>query len=141
MGQGLARRRTVDLQEPVINLTPLIDVVFVVLIAFILVAPLLDRDQVQLASVANVPSHVPLSMKEASPIQIHVRADNTILLSGIPTSLEDLPQKLFIARQQFPHAHPQVFHDKRAHFGTYQALKNCLERAGFDEMDIVLSPS
>ena len=141
MGQGLARRRTVDLQEPVINLTPLIDVVFVVLIAFILVAPLLDRDQVQLASGANVPSHVPLSMKEASPIQIHVRADNTILLSGIPTSLEDLPQKLLITRQQFPHAHPQVFHDKRAHFGTYQALKNCLERAGFDEMDIVLSPS
>ncbi len=141
MGQGLARRRTVELQEPIINLTPLIDVVFVVLIAFILVAPLLDRDQVQLASGANVPSHVPLSMKEASPIQIHVRADNTILFAGMLTSIDDLPQKLFTARQQFPQAHPQVFHDKRAHFGTYQALKNCLEKAGFDEMDIVLSPS
>lgn len=141
MGQGLARRRTIDLQEPVINLTPLIDVVFVVLIAFILVAPLLDRDQVQLASGANLPSHTPLSMKEASPIQIHVRSDNTILFAGMVTCIDDLPQKLIAARQQFPQARPQVFHDKRAHFGTYQALKNCLERAGFDEMDIVLSPS
>ena len=141
MGQGLARRRTIELQEPVINITPLIDVVFVVLIAFILVAPLLDRDQVQLASGANLPSHAPLSMKEASPIQIHVRADNTILFGGTLTSFDDLPQKLLSARQHFPQARPQVFHDKRAHFGTYQALKNCLERAGFDEMDIVLSPS
>ncbi len=141
MGEGLSRRRTVDLQEPVINITPLIDVVFVVLIAFILVAPLLNRDQVQLASGANLPSQSSLSMKEASPIQIHVRADNTILLGGTPAALDDLPRQLFIARKQFPQARPQVFHDKRAHFGTYQALKNCLEQAGFDEMEIVLSPS
>jgi biopolymer transport protein ExbD len=80
-------------------------------------------------------------MKEASPIQIHVRADNSVLFSGTVTSLEELPQKLFMARRQFPQARPQVFHDKRAQFGTYQSLKNCLERAGFDEMDIVLSPS
>ena len=141
MGQGLARRRTVESQEPVINITPLIDVVFVVLIAFIMVAPLLDRDQVQLASGGNAPSHVPLSMKEASPIQIHVRADNTILFAGMLTSIDDLPQRLVLARQRFPQARPQVFHDKHAQFGTYQSLKNVLERAGFDEMDIVLSPS
>ena len=141
MGQGLSRRRTVECQEPVINLTPLIDVVFVVLIAFIMVAPLLDRDQVQLAPGANVPSHIPLSMKEASPIQIHVRSDDTILLRGTITPIDELFHKLMIARQQFPQARPQVFHDRRARFGTYQALKNSLEQAGFEEMDIVLSPS
>lgn len=141
MGQGLSRRRTVECQEPTINITPLIDVVFVVLIAFIMVAPLLDRDQVELATGANLPSHTPLSMKEASPIQIHVRADNTVLISGTVTPIEDLSHKLSTMRQQYPQARPQVFHDKKAHFGTYQALKNSLERAGFDEMDIVLSPS
>ena len=141
MGQGLARRRTVECQEPVINITPLIDVVFVVLIAFIMVAPLLDRDQVQLAPGANVPSHIPLSMKESSPIQIHVRGDDTILVRGTITTIDELLHKLLIAKQQFPSARPQVFHDKRARFGTYQALKNSLEQAGFEEMDIVLSPS
>ena len=32
-------------EEPVVNLTPLIDVVFVILIMFILVAPLLEADR------------------------------------------------------------------------------------------------
>jgi biopolymer transport protein ExbD len=134
------KRRGVDLHEPTINLTPLIDVVFVVLIAFILVAPLLDRDQVELARGGNLPSHAPLSMRDASPIQIHVRADNTILICGSKVSLEDLTSKLVFLKQHYPQAIPQIFHDKRAHFGTYQALKNCLEQVGFDEMDIVLAP-
>lgn len=137
---GSIRRRPVDIQEPLINLTPLIDVVFVVLIAFILVAPLLDRDQVELAPGGNLSSHEPLSMRDASPIQIHVRADNSILISGSKISLNELPAKLGFLKQHYPQAKPQVFHDRRAHFGTYQALKNCLEQVGFDEMDIVLAP-
>jgi biopolymer transport protein ExbD len=141
MGLGLFRKKEEGLQEPSINLTPLIDVVFVVLIAFILVAPLLEKDQVQLAPSGDASSHIPLSMKDASPIQVHVRADNTIVFNGVPTTFDDLPRKLSVAKQQFPHARPQVLHDKRAHFGTYQALKNCLERVGFEEMDIVLAPS
>jgi biopolymer transport protein ExbD len=36
--------------EPLINLTPLIDVVFVVLIIFILIAPMLEIDRVKLAT-------------------------------------------------------------------------------------------
>lgn len=138
---GLKKKRFVDVSEPTINLTPLIDVVFVVLIAFILVAPLLDRDQVELAGGGSLPSHIPLSMKDASPIQIHVRADNTILFLGSRTSLDELPQKLILAKKNYPQAKPQVFHDRKAHFGTYQAIKNCLEQVGFDEMDIVLTPS
>lgn len=137
---GSIKRRKVDVNEPTINLTPLIDVVFVVLIAFILVAPLLDRDQVELAPGGALPSHMPLSMRDASPIQIHVRADNVILLSGSKVLLSELPSKLAFMKQHYPQAKPQVFHDRRAHFGTYQALKNCLEQVGFDEMDIVLAP-
>ena len=80
-------------------------------------------------------------MRDASPIQIHVRADNVILLSGVRISFDDLPSKLTLLKQQYPQAKPQIFHDRRARFGTYQELKNCLELVGFDEMDIVLSPS
>ena len=138
---GLIKRKHVDLQEPTINLTPLIDVVFVVLIAFILVAPLLDRDQVELANGGNLPSHAPLSMRDASPIQIHVRADNVILVCGTKVSFEELTSKLLSIKQLYPQAKPQIFHDRRAHFGTYQTLKNSLEQVGFDEMDIVLAPS
>lgn len=132
-------KRPSDIQEPVINITPLIDVVFVVLIAFILVAPLLNRDQVQLASGA-ASSQTQLSMKEASPIQIHVRANNIIVLCGTAIASTELFERLSALKKQYPYAKPQVFHDRRAHFGTYQTLKNYLEQLGFEEMDIVLSP-
>lgn len=39
-----------SVEEPLINLTPLIDVVFVVLITFMLIAPVLDIDSVDLAT-------------------------------------------------------------------------------------------
>ncbi len=127
-------------QEPVINITPLIDVVFVVLIAFIVIAPLLEQDRVQLAS-GGAPSHSPIHFQDASSIQIHVYPDNTIAVNQQKVSLQELPRLLNQVRKQFPKAKPQLFHDKKAYFGTYQQVKNCLERSGFSEMDIVLSPS
>jgi len=133
----MRRKKPVETAEPTINITPLIDVVFVILIAFIIVAPLLERDQVQLASGEN---HEAVSMHETSPITIHVRADNTILINGRQIASNDLKKELFNEHQLHPNAHPQVFHDKRAQFGTYQSLKNTLEQLGFDEMDIVLAP-
>ena len=70
--------------EPLINLTPLIDVVFVVLISFMLIAPILDLDHVELAH------RGPSSQKEqpssqTSPLTIHVKSDNTIWFQGRKT--------------------------------------------------------
>jgi len=135
----LAKRGSSLDTEPVINITPLIDVVFVILIAFIIIAPLLEKEQVHLAQ-AGI-NHESISINSQSPIQIHVREDNTLLLNGIVVSSEDLASELIKTRQLYPQARPQVFHDKQAHFGTYQKLKNCLEQTGFEEMDIVLAPS
>jgi len=135
----LVKRRTSLETEPTINITPLIDVVFVILIAFIIVAPLLEKEQIELASAGM--HHESISMNGSSPIQIHVRADNTLLLNGIVVPLDDLSPQLIKIRQLYPQARPQVFHDKKAHFGTYQRLKTCLEQTGFEEMDIVLAPA
>ena len=48
--RSIARSFGGEGEESLLNLTPLIDVVFVVLIIFILIAPMLDVDKVQLAS-------------------------------------------------------------------------------------------
>ena len=45
------------------------------------------------------------------------------------------------AKKRYPQAKPQIFHDKKAHFGTYQAIKNAAEAAGFQQMDIILKPA
>lgn len=129
-------------EEPLINLTPLIDVVFVILIMFIVIAPLLELDRVELADgpIAALSSSSS-SVQESSPITIHVHADNTIWFNNQERSVTDLIAQLKAAKIQFPHAHPQVFHDKKAHFGTYQGVKNAAEEAGFSRIDIILKPA
>jgi len=140
MRRNSSRKPLETPQEPLINITPLIDVVFVVLIAFIVIAPLLEMDRIQLARASSAaPS--PVHFQDASSIQIHVYQDNTIALNQQKISLQDLPKLLLHIKKQFPKARPQLFHDKKAYFGTYQEVKNVLEAAGFQEMDIVLSPS
>lgn len=130
-----------SVEEPTVNLTPLIDVVFVILIAFIVIAPLLELDRVELAEASSAPQERTVSVQEASPVTIHVRGDNVIVVNGQPVTIQQLKEYLARARQRYPEARPQLFHDKKAHFGTYQAIKNAAEEAGFHQMDIVLKPS
>jgi biopolymer transport protein ExbD len=128
------------IEEPAVNLTPLIDVVFVILIMFIVIAPLLELDQVELAEGANMPQTT-RSVQESSPVAIHVREDNTIWFNSQSVTPLQLAILLKNAKAQHPKVIPQVFHDKRAQFGTYQAVKNAAEEAGYSQMEIILKPA
>lgn len=129
------------IEEPTVNLTPLIDVVFVILIAFIVISPFLELDRVELADGAVTPQNKALSVQEASPIALHIRQDNTVTLNGQLVKLEQLGSTLKLLKEKYPSAKPQLFHDKKAYFGTYQAIKNAVESAGFQQMDVILKPS
>jgi biopolymer transport protein ExbD len=129
-----------EAEEATINLTPLIDVVFVVLIIFIIIAPMLEIDRVELASAA------PTKQKEAatsenSSLNIHVHPDNTIWFHGKCVTVEQLTNLLRAAKKQGVHRIPQLFQDKRAAFGTYQNVKNAVETAGFEQIDVILKPN
>lgn len=130
-----------ETDEPTVNLTPLIDVVFVILIMFIIIAPLLEQDQVELAEAPHLSMQTSKAVQESSPITIHVHADNTIWFNNQVMTVAQLTEKLKQAKSRFPTTNPQVFHDKRAHFGTYQSVKNAAEEAGFTQMDIILKPA
>lgn len=137
----MIRRKRAQIEEPPVNLTPLIDVVFVILIMFILVAPLLELERVELADAPRIHQESSVSVQETSPIALHVNRDNSILFNSQTVSLQQLPALLRQARKKYPQAKPQLFHDRRAYFGTYQSVKNAVEEAGFAQMDIILKPS
>jgi biopolymer transport protein ExbD len=124
------------IDEPLINLTPLIDVVFVVLISFMLIAPVLDIDSINLAQSGG------LEKKElqSGPISIVVQADNSIWVQGAKVSLAQLDTLLRQEKKKHPNAVPQLIHDRQAQFGTYQSVKNTLELIGFSQMDVILKP-
>lgn len=120
--------------EPQINLTPLIDVVFVILIMFLIIAPLLENDHVSLAEGAHCEA-----VSSQSPITIHVLKNNTILINQKEVSIGDLPSLLKQAKFSYPGAQPQLFQDKEAQFGTYQMVKNAAAAAGFETLDVILN--
>lgn len=129
------------IEEPTINLTPLIDVVFVILIMFILIAPLLELDLVELADGPPAQLNHKHTVQESSPLSIHVHKDNSVWFNSKPVTMAQLTEQLKQAKARYPKTNPQVFHDKRAHFGTYQSVKNAVEEAGFSQMEIILKPA
>lgn len=124
-------------EESLLNLTPLIDVVFVVLIIFILIAPMLDVDKVQLASGHTKENTEP---PKTSPLTIHVQENNSIWMGTKQILPEELTALLVSEKLKHPHQALQLFQDKKAFFGTYQLIKNAAEAAGFDELDVILKP-
>lgn len=126
--------------EPLINLTPLIDVVFVVLISFMIIAPVLDTDRVQLAPGMANRSKDHLSHESADVLTIIVKADNSIWVDRRRIALADLEKWLHREKKIHPRAIPKLIHDSRAQFGTYQSVKNRIESCGFEEMDVILQP-
>lgn len=136
----MLQRKKRAIEEPTVNLTPLIDVVFVILIGFIIIAPLLELDRIELASGGKASSDKQPSIQE-SPIAVHVHSDNTIWYKNQKMQLAALEERLKADKQKYPKATPQLFHDKKGYFGTYQEVKNALEEAGFEQVDIILKPS
>ena len=124
-----------ELEETSINLTPLIDVVFVILIMFIVVAPLLEVDKVELAS-----GYENSSVEKQSRLTLHVYADDSITLNHKPVTLKQLATIVERAKIRLPNEHPQLYQDKKASFGTYQEVKTLLAKAGFEELDVILKP-
>ena len=123
-----------------INLTPLLDVVFVVLIMFIVVVPILELDKVSLAQGRSDHQQVKPAHGN-SPVTLHVREDASVWLGKRQVGTERLDEIMAALHAKFPAETPQLFCDKRAPFGTYQIVKNAVEAAGYEELDVVLEPA
>lgn len=121
-------------EEPQVNLTPLVDVVFVVLIAFMVIAPILNTDHVELAPGGRLAK----SDAKMTPLSITLRSDDSILFQGKVISLQNLKGILNAEKKRYPGTVPQLLTDKKSHFGSYQEIKNMLEECGFDQMDVLL---
>ena len=120
-----------------INLTPLLDVLFLILVFFILIAPLLDFDRLELAPSSDNKQELS-SLNESSQIKIYVQKDNSIWLGTHAISLPDLSIALDQYYKSRPNDIPQLYQDQEASFGTYQKIKNLVESIGFEQLDVVL---
>lgn len=135
------KRKSMPIEEPEMNLTPLIDVVFVILIIFIVIAPILELQKIQLAEAPTGDVANSLSVQEKGPISLHVTKDNHVRLNEQLIPINELTHRLRLEKRKYPIANPQLFCDKGACFGTYQTVKNAVEQAGFEHIEVVLQPN
>ncbi len=124
----------VESDESLVQLTPLLDVVFVLLITFMLMAPLINVDHVELATAGVSNKNQPAQ----SVLTLTLRADNSIWFQGKNVSLNQIGSIMRAERLRFPDQCPQLIADKNCHFGVYQDIKNLMEDCGFQQMDIIL---
>lgn len=122
-----------------INVTPFVDVMLVLLIIFMVTAPLL---------VAGVPINLPDSRAKAldqadKPVQISIDPAGKLFLDDAEISRAELPQRLAdIAAKGGPES-PQVYlrADRQLDYGEVMAVMGEINRAGLNRVALVTTES
>lgn len=118
-----------------INVTPLVDVMLVLLTVFIVTAPLLMN---------SVPVNLPkassdLTLTQPESINISITADGTMYFSDDPVSPEQLDIALNEAAQNADTS-VEIFADEKAEYGTVAKVMAAIQRAGISKFTFVMQP-
>ena len=138
MAMGVSRRGHGKRRAPMaeINVTPLVDVMLVLLIIFMVTAPLL---------VAGVPIDLPESRagaldQEAEPVQVAIDGKGTITVDDTPVADNELARVLAgIAAQPQPAEGRRIYlrADKTLDYGKVMGVMGELNRAGLNRVALV----
>jgi biopolymer transport protein ExbD len=129
---GLARTAEV---QPDINVTPLVDVVLVLLIIFMVVAPRMDQDvHVDLPGIFNPDPDV----KVSDPIKISVAKAGEYHIGDQTYTLEDLTTHLAIERANDPYRRLALRGDASLTYGEVRMLLAKTQEMGFPGMSFMV---
>ena len=139
MAMNLPSARAKGRRAPMadINVTPLVDVMLVLLIIFMVTAPLMT---------AGVPVNLPDSRAKAldqdqKPVDIAVDRDGTIHIGDDAVTIEELPDRLSVIASERRQGDkpPQIFlrADKALDYGRVMEVMGELNRAGLNRVALV----
>jgi biopolymer transport protein ExbD len=116
-----------------INVTPFIDVMLVLLIIFMVAAPL---------STVDIGVDLPVSTAKSTPrpdkpIFLTIKADQTLVLGEEPVASERLGQALDVAMQGDREKRLFLRADKRVAYGELMRVMNMLRGAGYLKVALV----
>jgi len=120
-----------------INIIPLVDIVLVILIIFMITAPLMTAGiEVNLPQTKDSP----LSKQEAEPLRITIFKDGTIKVSGETMSLNKLSAWLEEAKKRGVIKEVQIEADREANYGLVAKVLSEVKRAGFTQVGLLTIP-
>jgi biopolymer transport protein ExbD len=130
-GARVGRRSPDSGVRPTINVTPLVDVVLVLLIIFMVVIPQLDQDvQIDLPSIFNPDPET----RNGEPFKIHVQRKGEYHFRNQVYDLDGLVAQLEAEHAANPTRRLLVRADATMHYGDTRELQNRLREIGFSGM-------
>jgi biopolymer transport protein TolR len=119
-----------------INVTPFVDVMLVLLIVFMVTAPLLT---------VGVPVDLPKTRAPAlgqdrEPLQVTVAKDGTVFLQKLPVPLDELVPKLTAIARNGYNERIFVRGDQAVNYGKVAEVMGLLSSAGFTRVGLVNVP-
>ena len=132
-GGPLRSRRTRRRQIAEINVTPLVDVMLVLLVVFMITAPLLT---------AGVPVDLPQAQSsplpgQDEPLAVSIAKDGRVFIQETETALEELGPRLVAITQQKPDARIFVRGDQAIDYGRVMAVVGAIHAAGFRKVALL----
>jgi biopolymer transport protein TolR len=132
---GKPRGRYRPLSE--INVTPLVDVMLVLLIIFMVTAPLMTTSvNIDLPKVVATPIN-----QDTEPLRVQVDSQGTVYLQDTPTELPDLVAKLQAISQNQNDRRIFVRGDKANSYGRMLEVMATIIQGGFTKVSLLTDPS
>jgi biopolymer transport protein TolR len=120
-----------------INITPLVDVMLVLLIIFMVTTPILQQGvSVDLPEV----SAGPLTGEDEQQLVVIVTRDGKIQLNDSPLKVDELRQKLAAIIQQRPDRNVYLRADKNVPYGKVVEVMAAVRTAGVRKLGMVTEP-
>lgn len=122
-------------QNAEMNITPFVDVMLVLLIIFMVAAPLATVDvPVDLPSNASTASAPP-----ADPVYVSVQADGQLFVQEQGVALADLPALVSTVTNGQVDTRMYLRGDQAVDYGTLMRVMNTLQKAGYTRISLVAS--
>lgn len=131
--------RDEDRQEPGIQLAPLVDIVFLLLVFFLVATTYLDEEK-DLTLVLPRASAGEESRPKLDRLLVNVRSDGTVLLGEREISREDLYRELVEARRANPAVPVILRGDRSASHGQIVGVLSICRRARIRNVAVAVQP-
>ncbi|MCR4414268.1 MAG: biopolymer transporter ExbD [Thermoguttaceae bacterium] len=126
-------------EEPSLNLTPMVDVVFQLILFFLLGTKFTEMERKIGLEIPRVTANQALTAAPERQV-VNVYPDGQITLDGAPVTLEQLVEQLGTARQQYADLGVLVRGDAHGPFQQVAEVLNACKRAGIQELGISVLP-